>query len=110
MIPTIVSIEDYKRRKALQAPSSQVSATAPLKPIRETILDLILDHDLSFEEIAVKTGTSRAVVAAVNATYMNMYQRQSMAAKLDAAPCVLRRYKEIEQELWNAFAVRKKAA
>ena len=96
--------------KAIASRPPQVQqTTAPLKPTREAILDLFLDH-WTVPEIAMKTRTSASTVMAVTVAYMEQFHRQSIAGKLDAAPCVIERYREIEAECWQDFSTRKKAA
>lgn len=105
----IVSINHGRKHFQTQHGVRQVQRNAPLKPTREQILDLFLDH-CPIPTIAVNTGTSGAVVLAVIAAYMEQYMRQSIAGKIDAAPCVLERYKVIERECWEDFAISKVAA
>ena len=87
----------------------QPVATAPLKPTRERIIDLILEG-WSFQEVAVKSRTSLSTVYAVNVAWMEQYMRQATAGKLQAEPWLVERYGEIEREVWAEYGPRRRAA
>jgi len=87
----------------------QAIATAPLKPTREQILDMILDHE-SFQTIAIKTRTSLSTVYAVNVAYMEQYMRQATAGKLEAEPWLRDRMTLIADECWAEYGPRRRAA
>lgn len=95
--------------KAITSRRPQPKQTAPLIPTREAILDLFLDH-MTIPEIAMKTRTSGATVLAVVATYMDQFQRQSVAGKLQAEPWLRARYDEIERECWSEYGLTRRAA
>lgn len=96
------------RSTATARPQAQQSA--PLKPTREQILDLILEGDWTFQEIAVKTRTSLGTVYRVNATYHEQHHRQAVAGRLQAEAWLLERYHQIEQECWSEYGIRGRAA
>ena len=87
----------------------QPIATAPLKPTRDQIIDLILDG-WSFQEVAVKSRTSLSTVYAVNVAFMEQYMRQAAAGMLEASPWLKDLSKEIEKEVWAEYGPRKRAA
>jgi DNA-binding NarL/FixJ family response regulator len=88
---------------------SQPIATAPLKPTRDQIIDLILDG-WSFQEVAIKSRTSLSTVYAVNVAWMEQYMRQATAGKLQAESWLVERYREIETEVWAEYGPRRNAA
>ena len=87
----------------------QPVATAPLRPTRDQIIDLILEG-WSFQEVAVKSRTSLSTVYAVNVAFMEQYMRQAAAGMLEASPWLKDLSKEIEKEVWAEYSPRKRAA
>jgi hypothetical protein len=95
--------------RAIASRPPQPQQAAPLKPTRELILDLFLDH-WTVPEIAMRTHTCGATVLAVVTTYMEQFHRQSVAGKADAAPWLRERYNEIEHECWSEYGMTRRAA
>lgn len=109
-MPNVISIDYGRNREPLQRRTTQVAVHAPLKPVREQILDLILEQEWTFQEIAVKSRTNLATVYAVNAAYMQQYMRQAKALRLEADEGMIQRYREVRDEVWSEFSLARKVA